>query len=221
MNTQESAQLNQFLQQLVEVKLYEKDNDAERLIRDAVARQPDAAYLLVQRCLLQNQALQAAQTQIADLQTQLLQKSSASAGNGFLNNDPWANPAKPAAGVPGADSYRVPQAPNSPAQDFARPAVPASGAGFGSGFLGNIATTAAGVVAGSFLFQGIENLLGHHQTATGGGQQAFGNQPPEQTVVNNYYGDNDDWPADNSDSNAYLAGDDGGDYFDDGDSDWV
>lgn len=218
MNTQETFQLNQFLQQLAEVKLAEKDSDAERLIKDAVARQPDAAYLLVQRCLLQNQALQSAQAQIADLQTQLQQRSAA---NGFLNGDPWSA-AKPAAGVPGADNYRVPnQAANPAAQDFVRQAAPTPGAGFGSSFLGNVASTAAGVVAGSFLFQGIENLLGHHQPASSWGQQASGGQQPEQTVINNYYGDNNEQLADNAEADDELAGDDGGDYFDDGDSDWV
>lgn len=219
MNTQEAFQLNQFLQQLADVKLAEKDIDAERLIKEAVARQPDAAYLLVQRCLLQNQALQTAQTQIADLQTQLQQRA---AGNGFLNSDPWAVSAKPAPGVPGADNYRVPNpAANPAAQDFVRQAAPTPGAGFGSSFLGNVATTAAGVVAGSFLFQGIENLLGHHQPASSWGQQAFGGQQPEQTVINNYYGDNHEQLADNDDRNDELASDDSGDYFDDGDSDWV
>jgi hypothetical protein len=34
--------------------------------------------------------------------------------------------------------------------------------GGGGGMLGSIAATAAGVAAGSFLFQGIENMFGHH-----------------------------------------------------------
>ena len=33
--------------------------------------------------------------------------------------------------------------------------------------LGSIATTAAGVVAGGFLFQGIEHLLGNHASNSG------------------------------------------------------
>ncbi|MCK9608253.1 MAG: DUF2076 domain-containing protein [Methylomonas sp.] len=218
MNTEETLQLSQFLQQLGEVKLHEKDSEAERLIQAAVANQPDAAYLLVQRCLLQNQALQTAQTQIAELRNQLQQRSTGSTSGGFLNHDPWSTPAKPAAGVPGAEHYRVPNAANLSGQDLIRQAPPASGAGFGSGFLGNVATTAAGVVAGSFLFQGIENLLGHQQAAAGWGQQAAGDQQPEQTVINNYYGDNEEQLADNGDSNDYLASSD--DYYDDGDSDW-
>ena len=31
----------------------------------------------------------------------------------------------------------------------------------------NLATTAAGVVAGSFLYQGIQNLMGHYSPAAG------------------------------------------------------
>ncbi|AEF99257.1 DUF2076 domain-containing protein [Methylomonas methanica] len=216
MNTEETQQLSQFLQQLVDVKLHEKDSDANRLIQEAVTHQPDAAYLLVQRCLLQNQALQSAQSQIAELKSRLQQTSAGSAAGGFLHNDPWSAPAKSAGGVPGAENYRIP---NPSVSDSVRQAAPTAGAGLGSGFLGNVASTAAGVVAGSFLFQGIENLMGHHQSASGWGQQAFGGQQPEQTVINNYYGDSGEQPADTGDD--YLAGDDSGDYFDDGDSDWV
>src|SRR5574343_1668522 len=92
MNSQERNQLSQFLSQLNEVRLQQKDAEAEALIRDAVAKQPDAAYLLVQRALLQDQALAAAKAQIADLQNQL-QAGAGSQRSGFLSNNPWAQPA--------------------------------------------------------------------------------------------------------------------------------
>ena len=38
--------------------------------------------------------------------------------------------------------------------------------------LGNVATTAAGVVAGAFLFQGIQGLMGHHGAAQGDAAKA-------------------------------------------------
>ena len=44
--------------------------------------------------------------------------------------------------------------------------------------LGNIATTAAGVVAGSFLFQGIQGHMGHHNPA----QNALAAPPPDNTA---------------------------------------
>ena len=223
MNIQEREQLNQFLSQLVEVKLTGKNNEAENLIREAIARQPDAAYLLVQRCLLQDQALATAQAKIAELQNQLQQTNTASSGNSFLNGDPWAQTPANAQPVPGASNYQMPAAASgamNPGFSRAAPQTPGA-AGFGSSFLGNVATTAAGVVAGSILFQGIQNLMGHHQPVPD--QQAHSEhtpeQTPDQTVINNYYGD-DHFPA--SEHN-YLASDDSDSFFDDSesDSDWV
>lgn len=215
MNEQERDQLNRFLQQLVEVKLSSKDSEAERLISEALTRQPDAAYLLVQRSLLLEQAVNHAQAQIRELQAQ----RPAASGGGFLGGDPW----RPATGnaVPGASNYQVPSTGGTVN------AAPAAGLASGaSSFLGNVATTAAGVVAGSFLFQGIESLLGHHASPSPwGGQSGFGGAEhfSEQTVINNYYGDNDPSTtvADNQD---FLSSDDNDNYLpdgEDGDSDWV
>ncbi|OQW78649.1 MAG: hypothetical protein BVN35_03030 [Proteobacteria bacterium ST_bin11] len=220
MNLQERNQLSQFLSQLNEVRLPTKDTEAEALIVEAVARQPDAAYLLVQRAMLQDQALQSAKAQIAELQSQL-QSAGASQRSGFLSNDPWAQPATNSGttgAVPGAGNYQVPRGP-VPAQS---PGFFGGGAG-GSSFLGNVATTAAGVVAGSFLFQGIESLMGHH-SAGGLGQQALGEQGvPEQTVVNNYYGDEAIEQARSSDNQDDYSFNDA-DYSvpdESDDSDWI
>jgi hypothetical protein len=50
----------------------------------------------------------------------------------------------------------------------ATPVAPVAAAGgWGSGMLGTVATTAAGVVAGSFLFQGIQGLMSHHGAGQG------------------------------------------------------
>ncbi|MDX8129409.1 DUF2076 domain-containing protein [Methylomonas sp. OY6] len=215
MNSQERNQLSQFLNQLNEVKLAQKDAEAEALIRDAVAKQPDAAYLLVQRALLQDQALTAAKAQIAELQNQLQAGASPQRG-GFLGNDPWAQPANNSGAVPGAGNYQMP-----------RGAAPAQAPGFfgggGGSFLGNVATTAAGVVAGSFLFQGIESLMGHHGSSAWG-QQAMGEHSglQEQTVVNNYYGDDAIQQANLDNSDDFSLSD--ADYSvpdDSNDSDWI
>ena len=45
-----------------------RDGEAEALIKDFVARQPSAPYLLVQTVLVQEQALKAAQERIAELE---------------------------------------------------------------------------------------------------------------------------------------------------------
>jgi hypothetical protein len=52
MNTQEIQSLESFLNQLVQARGVAKDPQADSLIANAVAQQPDAAYLLVQRALL-------------------------------------------------------------------------------------------------------------------------------------------------------------------------
>ncbi len=214
MNTQEREQLEQLLTQLRDIKLTEKDAEAEGLILEAMSRQPDAGYLLVQRCLLQNQALQAAQARIAELQDQLQQKSAT--GNSFLNADPWAAAARNDKSVPGASNYTIPtMAMNSTDANPARSVPPASGAGFGSGFPGNVATTAAGVVAGSFLMQGIGSLLGHHSSTSDLERQARDEHHPEQELTGH----------DSKDSDLHLASDDDGSFFDDidsdSDSDWI
>jgi len=157
MNTQEREQLTQFLQQLTQAQNAQKDGEADALIREACLRQPDAAYLLVQRSMLLDHAVQDARTQIARLQTELEQARSGNAGGNFLDANAWGNSAaqRPTP-LPQTPRYAAPAAPA-----YASATTPAPSA-WGSGMLGNIATTAAGVVAGGFLFQGIEHLLGNH-----------------------------------------------------------
>jgi uncharacterized protein len=234
MNTQERDQLNQLLKQLVDFKLTAKDSEAESLIHEAVTRQPDAAYLLVQRVMLLEHGLNNAKVRIEDLEKQLQNRAAGQSTGSFLGSDPWAQPGVNAAPAPaGAANYQQPRYAQQPQyQPQAAPAQSGGGIfGGGSSFLGNVATTAAGVVAGSFLFQGIENLMGHHGGGYGGGfgQSGFGGQPygeqiGEQTVINNYYGDDSSQLADNSDyyNTADYSGDDA-DFQDDsgGDSDWI
>jgi hypothetical protein len=182
MNSEERRLLTDFLAQLQQVKGIAKDPDADALIAKAAAQQPDAVYLLVQKALLQEQALNAAKAQISQLQSQLQEARSRSTAaprsGGFLSNNPWAAPARQA-----------------PAPGGSWPgAAPAQPGGFGGGmgsFLGTAAATAAGIAGGAFLFQGIENLMGHH--GHGGGffdtASGMGNDPIENVTINEYYGD--------------------------------
>lgn len=150
MNTQEREQLNRFLQQLAQAQAGAKDAEAERLIQETCARQPDAYYLLAQRSLLLEQALANAQAEIARLQRE--QESPRSNTGSFLNSNGWGNTP-----VPSAPAQRAAAFAPAPAA-AAQTATP----GWGSGMLGTIATTAAGAVAGAFLFQGIEKMMGNH-----------------------------------------------------------
>ena len=90
MNLQERDRLNDFLQQLVYVSLPQKDEDADALIREACARQPAAAYLLVQRAMQLEAGFLAAQAQCAQLQAEL-EKSRSISSSSFLNDaSAWA-----------------------------------------------------------------------------------------------------------------------------------
>lgn len=160
MSPQERTQLQSFLDQLTQARLPGRDEEASRMIQAACARQPDAAYLLVQRCLLQTQALQQAQDEVARLRQNQ---------GGFFDNSSWGNSAAPArpAAIP--------------------PAVQGSSAGFGNGWLGNVATTAAGVVAGGFLFQGIEHLLHANQHSNFFGETNAQPSGGDTLITNNFF----------------------------------
>nr|WP_315591942.1 DUF2076 family protein [uncultured Cupriavidus sp.] len=206
MTPQDVQALEAFLNQLTQARVDARDPQAAAMIAEASARQPDTAYLLVQRAMLLDRALQNAQAQIVSLQNQL-QAAQVAQGNGarsFIDNDnAWGNSAgrAPQPVMPTPAPY--PSAQNAPPQyappqyQAQAPAAPAQaarpgflGGGLGS-TLGTIATTAAGVAGGAMLFQGIENLF-HRGGGSGngflGGQGATGSTPNE-TIVNNYYGD--------------------------------
>ena len=157
MNPSDTQKLQDFLNQLVQARGVAKDPQADALIARAVAQQPDAAYLLVQRALLVEQALGNARARIAELES-----GGGQGGGGFLDPNAWGNSAqtRPSNPVPGMEGGRYQQ--SAPLQQAA-PAAPAQGGGFMRGsagsMLGTVAATAAGVAAGSFLFHGIGNLL--------------------------------------------------------------
>jgi len=159
MNPSDEKMLQDFLGQLVQARGVAKDPEADALIQRAVAQQPDAAYLLVQRALLVEQALGNAKARIAELESQ-----GSKGGGGFLDANQWGNSAqsKPSNPVPGVGQGAYQQ--NGPTGS-APQAQPAKSGGFlggaGGSMLGTVAATAAGVAAGSFLFHGIGNLLGN------------------------------------------------------------
>jgi uncharacterized protein len=266
MTPQERSLLESFLAQLVQVRSVNQDPEAQRLIERAVEQQPDATYLVVQRALLLNQALEQAKVRIA-----ALEQAEAGRDRGFLdpNASGWGNTPSGSAGyrsgqaAPGGQSapvgqpapapqfvqgpqyvpapfpgYGVPPAYGAP-PGYAPAYAPAYGAppvggGFSS-FLGQAAATAAGVAGGEFLFQGIENMFGHHGGGGFGGGGSFGGEgfgggfggegfanagPTEDLTINNYYGpeevivENNDFDSPQSDdsdgtiSNDGLLGDD-------------
>jgi hypothetical protein len=193
MNPQEKAQLEQFLHQLKSTQAGTKDSDANALIAESVKQQPDASYLLVQRAMGLEMALQVAQKQMAEMQAQIDQANKPSSG--FLSGiNSWGR-----------------AAPTQSAPANAMAAKPAAAAAqqsaWGSGMLGAIATTAVGVVAGSLLYQGIQSMMGHNAAPDASNGLGHSNAPTDsgQQVAQNY--DN---------SAADYDGDFGGDFDSDG-----
>jgi hypothetical protein len=139
------------------------DRDAYDLILHTIGTRPDALYILTQSVLIQEMALNQAKAQIEDLRRGQESYAGAPQQGGFL---------------PG--SYQ--------GSSYAAP-PPQTGGGF-SGFLHNVATTAAGVIAGEIAFDSLSSLFGGHRGGFFGGGSGF--MGGGDTIINNYGDDQGD-----------------------------
>jgi uncharacterized protein len=153
------------------------DRDAYDLILHTIGTRPDALYILTQTVLLQEMALSHAKAQIEELQRQPQGYSDAPQQGGFL---PGAQGGSYQAGV-NQGGYQ--------GSSYAAPPPPQQSGGAFSGFLHNVATTAAGVIAGDIAFDAISSMFGHRGGFFGGGGGGFLSGGGGETIVNNYYGD--------------------------------
>ncbi len=227
MTPQERDLITALLSRLKQQGNQPKDSEAEALIRQGMAEQPDAPYLLVQTVLIQDMALHNAEHRIAELERQVAARAAPApqAATSFLGG----RGSVPAAGGWPQAATAEPQAPvwtqsrpGAPPATAAAPAPAAASApqllsGAGSGFLRQAATTAAGIAGGALLFEGIQSLFGPHLGSGFLGGTAM--QPGlSETVVNNYYGDQAGRDADAApDQSADLPSDPGQDYASDQD----
>ena len=194
-----------------------RDGEADALIRESVARQPAAPYLLVQTVLVQEQALKAAQERIAELEARA--GAAPAAASGFLGSAPKIGPwgaiggaAAPAAPRPSVPSTRSPlQAAVAPQQ------------GGGGSFLRSAMATAAGVAGGALLFEGIRSLMGSNPGPFGQTAQAAQPAPllpqDSQQALADSNPMPDDLRGEDYDTAAYDDGDTGGDSG--GSDDWA
>ena len=132
MTLEERDQLQNFLRQLLHSRATPKDVAAETLIKQACSQQADSLYLLVQRAMASELALQLALTKNAELQAKL--DSLIVASN-----------------TTASQSEALNKSPPQPA--IATPSL------WGSALLGAVTGSAVGVVAGSILFEGIQDLV--------------------------------------------------------------
>jgi hypothetical protein len=236
MTSQEKELLSRFLQQMTAAQAGQKDSEADALIRDAVARQPDAAYLLVQRAMQLEQLLDATEARAQKLEAELEQARSASTTAGsrstsFLGDPSWG--ARPsAAAAPSAVAQRSPGQPIGMGTPLGAAGAPAAAAGYqaappqaaapiagarpgwGSGMMGNVAATAAGVVGGAFLYQGIQGLMHRGDT-----NSAADHHQPEQDASAEPHSASqlyDDTQKDDLSNVANISDDDSSDWSDSG-----
>lgn len=204
-----------------------KDPEAARQIQDALGQNPDAVYLLVQRHLLMEQALNAAQERIRTLEGKTTGSGSfLGGGQSNVYGQPMGNPA--------------PQ-PTAAAGPVAAPATDTAQARAGGSFLGTAAATATGVLGGALLFEGVEHLMHGGMSGYGGVPtdvtnitENVYNMPPQDIPMDTSAASNSDMgdlgmndasnAADWDDGNDVFTGDAsdffGGGLFDGGD-DWV
>jgi hypothetical protein len=81
-------------------------------------------------------------------------------------------------------------------------------------FLGTAAATAAGIAGGAFLFQGLESLLGHHDSGSG-----FLDSAGAGHAFNESYDTDDNEPGGSFKDDDYASPEEGFDAYDDDDDD--
>jgi len=144
----------------------EKDREAEDLINRAVRSNPDAAYLLVQSVLVQEQALQQSDQRIRELEDRvrdLEEQGQPRRSGGFLGGvSPWgrSDPAR-SASVPQVGARAAPSGgfAGGASRPWSQPPQ-AAPAAQGGGFMRTALTAAAGVAGGMLLADGIRSMLG-------------------------------------------------------------
>ena len=190
-----------------------RDGEAEALIKEGVARQPAAPYLLVQTVLVQEQALKAAQERIAELEAKA--GAAPAAASGFLGSAPKIGPW-------GAAAPTAPRASVPPTRSPLQAALAPQQGGGGGSFLRSAMATAAGVAGGALLFEGIRSLMGSNpgpfgQTASAAQPAPLLPQDSQQALADSNPMP-DDLRGEDYDTAAYDDGDTGGGGSDD---DWA
>ena len=204
MTPQERELLEIFLQQLTHTQLAQKDSEADTLIREATTKQPDANYLLVQRAMGLDIALQASQAEAAKYKFELEKLRNSSNSSLLSNASAWGRSPTPSPAFSGKTD--LPMSSQAVPQRSVTSAAPASS--WGSGMLGAVATTAVGVVAGSFLYNGIQSMMNDRDKSSNADEKLSSSEGNQITANNeesniqhktNYFADAGESDFDSSD----------------------
>jgi len=144
---------------LVERQSGPRDAQSERFIQERIGQQPGAPYYMAQTIVVQEQALEAAQRRIEELEAQTAQNQQR---GGFFSSMFGSN-AAPQRQAPKQPGYGR-AAPSSPwgnqNQAYGQPMQQRAG----SGFLAGAAQTAMGVAGGVLLGNAIAGMFGGIET---------------------------------------------------------
>ena len=161
MDANDRQLISNMFERMQNVQGLQVDTDAEAFIHDCMRQNPNSPYLLVQSVLVQEQALQQADTRIKELEKKVAEQA-AQAEKSAQNKGSFTAPRTSAGfgGRPGAASS-VPQTGAAPWQSA--PPTPHQRAenrqAGGGGFMAQAMTTAAGVAGGMLLASGISSLM--------------------------------------------------------------
>ncbi|MGE5780215.1 MAG: DUF2076 domain-containing protein [Hyphomicrobiales bacterium] len=132
-----------------------RDAESEAFIRERIARQPGAPYYMAQTVVVQEQALEAAQVRIEELEAQI-SRAPQSSGGGLLGKlfGDTQQPSRSTGSVPRAGRPRG--------------ITPQQAQRGGGGFLAGAAQTAMGVAGGLLLGNAIAGMLGGDEAQAAG-----------------------------------------------------
>ena len=183
MTPQERQLVDELFDRLAKLEDAPRDPDAERAVADGLRAAPHAVYALVQTTLVQDEALKRAAARIQELEGGEPQEQP----RGFLDSMrdtlfgreerrgsvPTVRPGgQGSSGVWGPGQGAPPPPPGPGYGSYAAGPAPV-GTG-GSSFLGTAAATAAGVIGGAMLMNGVRSMFGH---SYGGGSAAYDQGP--------------------------------------------
>ena len=181
MTPQEQALVDELFDRLASVENSSRDPEAERLIADGLRRAPHAVYALVQTALVQDEALKRANARMEELEAQLDGGPQVQQQGSFLDSmrEAVLGRREPRGSVPSVRSPATQTSPTAPPPyegGYGYPPQMPTGPAFGSGgsFLGTAASTAAGVIGGALLMDGIRSMFGHRPGSGAATQSAFG-----------------------------------------------
>ena len=196
MNPQERQLVAELFDRLASLEPEPRDPDAERVIAEGFRRAPHGGYALVQTVLVQDEALKRANARIEELQAMGADEAQRQ-GGGFLDNMrdallgrddrrgsvPSVRPGGlgssgvwgpgPAAGAGGPPMGGQPMGQSMGGSPMSPSPMGAPGVGGGGSFLGTAAASAAGVIGGAMMLNGIRSMFGHSGGGMGGAS-AFG-----------------------------------------------